>query len=229
MEDISRPPHARGNGAGQYVSIQVRDTGIGMDEATRQHAFEPFFTTKDVGHGTGLGLATVYAIVQECSGDISIDSHPGKGTQITILLPSTPHSEPATVRRLAHKLPKDTGNILLVEDQPELCEASADFLRSVGYSVICASSGSEGLERAQNADHIDLVISDVVMPKMNGREMVERLLELRPATRVLFISGYADDVVLRAGIWSEGTPFLQKPFSLDQLGRKVHELLAAKV
>jgi PAS domain S-box-containing protein len=227
MEDISRPP-SRGNGAGRYVSIKVRDTGVGMDEATRQHAFEPFFTTKGAGHGTGLGLATVYAIVQECSGDISIDSHPGKGTEITILLPSTPYSEPRVIRKPLKELPRDTGNILLVEDQPELCEASADFLRSVGYSVICASSGAEALERAQNADRIDLVISDVVMPKMNGREMVERLLEFRPATRVLFISGYADDVILRAGIWSEGTPFLQKPFSLDQLGRKVHELLAAK-
>jgi PAS domain S-box-containing protein len=231
MEDISRLPlpPSRGNGAGRYVAIRVRDSGVGMDEATRQHAFEPFFTTKGVGQGTGLGLATVYAIVQECSGDISIDSHPGQGTQITILLPSTNHSEPRVVRRPLQELRKDTGSILLVEDQPELCEASADFLRSVGYSVICASSGAEALERAHNAERIDLVISDVVMPKMNGREMVERLLEFRPATRVLFISGYADDVVLRAGIWSEGTPFLQKPFSLDQLGRKVHELLAAKV
>jgi PAS domain S-box-containing protein len=230
LEDVFDSPasSAQRNGAGCYVAIRISDTGIGMDEATRQHAFDPFFTTKGAERGTGLGLATVRTIVQQCSGEISLQSHPGKGTRISILLPATSYDEPSAVSGTAQRLDHERGNILLVEDQLELCEASAEFLRSVGYTVICASSGADALEQVQDTGHIDLVISDVVMPKMNGRELMERILLISPDTQVLFISGYGDDVILRAGISSKAPHFLQKPYSLKELGRKVQQILAVK-
>jgi CheY-like chemotaxis protein len=212
-----------------YVQIKIRDTGVGMDEETRAHAFEPFFTTKSVGRGTGLGLATVYGIVQQCGGEISIESELGYGTEITILLPAALNIDAAEDQPHSLKLAQGSGNILVVEDEAQLLDANAEFLRSIGYSVICASSGIEALELAAKAPRLDLVISDVVMPRMNGREFADRLLEMRPNTKVLFVSGYADDVVLLAGISTLGTPYLQKPFSLKQLGHKVQELLAVEV
>lgn len=199
-----------------------------MTEETRAHAFEPFYTTKEVGRGTGLGLATVYGIVQQSKGEITIESQLGKGTRVSILLPAIADTEPATALQRVNEIQKGAGTILLVEDEPELRSANAEFLTSIGYSVICAGSGPEGLDLADKAESIDLVISDVVMPKMNGREFADKLLELRPETKVLFVSGYADDVILRTGISVQGTPFLQKPFSLRQLGRMVNELLTVQ-
>ena len=133
--------------------------------------------------------------------------------------------EAPTVAQLA----RGTGDILLVEDETELRNANAEFLKLLGYTVFCAGSGPEALQFASQKDNIDLVISDVVMPKMNGREFADRLLQVRPNTKLLFISGYADDVVLQAGISTSGVPFLQKPFSLRQLGSKVHEMLSAEM
>lgn len=228
-EDVFRPSRSNPGavGDGHFVAIDVRDTGIGMNQEARAHAFEPFYTTKDVGRGTGLGLATVYGIVQQCKGEITIDSEPGRGTSISILLPAVPELEPDTAPQAPSELQAGTGTILLVEDEAALRNANAEFLTSIGYSVVCAGSGPEALAAAAEADRIDLVITDVVMPKMNGREFADRLLELRPDTKVLFVSGYADDVVLRAGVSMQGTPFLQKPFSLRQLGSTVSELLTA--
>jgi two-component system, cell cycle sensor histidine kinase and response regulator CckA len=228
-EDISCPAVSdRGTSAvTDYLAVRIRDTGLGMDEETRAHAFEPFYTTKDIGRGTGLGLATVYAIVQQCKGEINIDSSPGRGTRVSILLPAVSEPEPVPAPPVSEELQNGTGTILLVEDEPELRNSNAEFLTSMGYSVKCASSGAEALAIAADAGRIDLVISDVVMPKMNGREFADRLLKLRPDTKLLFVSGYADDVVLRVGISLQGTPFLQKPFSLRQLGSTVNELLAA--
>jgi PAS domain S-box-containing protein len=227
-EDIVRPAPVSSDNvpSSQYVAIRIHDTGIGMDEQTRLHAFEPFFTTKGMGRGTGLGLSTVYGIVQQCDGEITIDSQPGKGTTISILLPAALNVETTEEQTTASKLTNGTGNILLVEDELELRDANAEFLTSMGYSVICASSGPEALQLASQVDQLDLVISDVVMPKMNGREFVDRLVTLRPNTKILFVSGYADDVVLQAGITNLGTPYLQKPFSLKQLGNRVQELMS---
>jgi CheY-like chemotaxis protein len=223
-------PLASGNTAEKrYVVIKIRDTGGGMDEETCAHAFEPFFTTKAMGRGTGLGLATVYGIVQQCCGEITIESQPAKGTQITMLLPASVQAETTDNQVAVPELIKGSGHILLVEDEIELLDANAEFLRSLGYSVTCADSGPEALERVPEIPRLDLVISDVVMPRMNGREFADRLLELRPTTKVLFVSGYADDVVLQTGVSTLGTPFLQKPFSLKQLGYKVQELLAMQV
>jgi two-component system, cell cycle sensor histidine kinase and response regulator CckA len=215
------------SGAMQYVVIKIRDTGIGMDERTRRQAFEPFFTTKETGRGTGLGLSTVYGIVHQCGGEISIESRPGAGTEISILLPATAHVEAVEHASVSLEPLRGSGHILLVEDETELRKANAEFLTSVGYTVTCAGSGPEALKLVNQIEPVDLVITDVVMPKMNGREFANRLLELRPGTKVLFISGYADDIVLQAGISRLGTPFLQKPYSLKQFGAKVQELLAA--
>ncbi len=227
-EDIFRPSLlASGNiSISQFVTIRISDTGVGMDESTRQHVFEPFFTTKGVGQGTGLGLATVYGIMQQCGGEISIDSQPGKGTQVNIFVPAVGALEAAECDGAGQEIRKGVGNILLVEDEAELRNVSAEFLTAIGYSVICASSGPEALKLAREAGRIDLVISDVVMPKMNGREFADCLLRARPQIKLLFVSGYADDVVLHAGLPVEATPFLQKPFSLRQLGAKVQELLS---
>jgi PAS domain S-box-containing protein len=212
----------------QFAAIRVRDTGVGMDEATRAQAFEPFFTTKDKGRGTGLGLATVYGIVQQCHGEISIESRPGCGTQINILLPAVEEFEPPAPGPVCAELSEGKGSILLVEDEIALREANAEFLTSIGYSVLCAGSGPEALSIAKEAGAIDLVISDVVMPRMSGREFADQLLRVRPAAKLLFVSGYADDVVLQNGISMRGTPFLQKPYSLKQLGRTVNELLGTR-
>ena len=229
-EDLFRPaPDAAGYAETHYVVIKIRDTGVGMDEKTRVHAFEPFFTTKAMGRGTGLGLATVYGIVQQCGGEISIESEPDNGAQITILLPAVLETETADDHPHQSQLSKGSGHLLLVEDEPELLDANAEFLRSLGYSVSCAGSGPEALDLISEIPKLDLVISDVVMPRMNGREFADSLLEVRPNTKILFVSGYADDIVLQTGISALGTPYLQKPFSLKQLGYKVQELLAVQV
>ena len=213
----------------QYVAIRIRDTGIGMDEETRRHAFEPFYTTKEVGRGTGLGLATVYGIVQQSQGEITIESSPRKGTQITILLPVSTSDEPVSSEGVDQVLKKGHGNILLVEDEADLRNVNAEFLTSLGYTLMCASSGPDALELAANADQIDLVISDVVMPKMSGREFADQLLQLRPNTKLLYVSGYADDVVLQNGISMQGMLYLQKPYSLKQLAGKVQTLISSPI
>ncbi|PYP85045.1 MAG: hypothetical protein DMG65_21395 [Candidatus Angelobacter sp. Gp1-AA117] len=217
------------NGAevSQYLSISITDTGVGMDEETCMRAFEPLFTTKPAGRGTGLGLATVYTIVQQCGGDINIKSRPNHGTTVTVLLPSGDEVDLPKHCTVISQPVRGNGHILLVEDETELRNASAEFLTSLGYTVLCAGSGPEALRLANQKENIDLVISDVVMPRMNGREFTDCLLQTRPNIKLLFISGYADDVVLQAGISMSGTPFLQKPFSLRQLGSKVHELLSS--
>ncbi|HLW55658.1 MAG TPA: PAS domain S-box protein [Candidatus Angelobacter sp.] len=226
-QDIFRPSLLpSGNVAiAQYLEIRITDTGMGMSEETRLHAFEPFYTTKEPGRGTGLGLATVYGIVQQCLGEVTIDSQLGKGTQITIYLPAIGDLHAGDRAGLGEEIKKGSGNILLVEDEPDLRSAGAEFLSTIGYSVICASSGPEALKLAREAGHIDLVISDVVMPKMNGREFADQLLLELPKTKVLFVSGYADNDLLNNG-HDAPVPFLQKPFSLRELGTKVSELLS---
>ncbi|MBZ5490001.1 MAG: PAS domain S-box protein [Acidobacteriia bacterium] len=227
-EDVLRPAlTSSGNVAiGQYVAIRIRDTGIGMDEETRLHAFEPFYTTKEVGRGTGLGLATVYGIVQQCHGEIVIESSPRKGTQVNILLPVAVSDAPSASEASPQEMKRGNGGILLVEDEMDLRNVNAEFLTALGYSVTCAGSGPEALGLLKAAGQIDLVITDVVMPKMSGREFADRLLQLRPNTRLLYVSGYTDDIVLQNGISKQGVFFLQKPYSLKDLAGKVQTLMA---
>ncbi|HEY2361772.1 MAG TPA: PAS domain S-box protein [Candidatus Angelobacter sp.] len=230
-EDMLRPvlTPADSIAIGQYVAIRIRDTGIGMDEETRLHAFEPFYTTKEVGRGTGLGLATVYGIVQQCHGEIAIESSPRKGTLVNILLPVAPSDAAVAAKDQHEEMRNGQGNILLVEDELDLRNVSAEFLNSLGYSVTCACSGPEALDLLATADQIDLVITDVVMPKMSGREFANQLLQVRPNTRLLYVSGYADDIVLHNGISRDGMFLLQKPYSLKQLARKVQTLMATPI
>jgi len=230
-EDMLRPvlTPADSIAIGQYVAIRICDTGIGMDEETRLHAFEPFYTTKEVGRGTGLGLATVYGIVQQCHGEIAIESSPRKGTQVNILLPVAPSNAVVAAKDQQEEMRSGQGNILLVEDELDLRNVSAEFLSSLGYSVTCASSGPEALNLLASAGQIDLVITDVVMPRMNGREFANKLLQIRPNTRLLYVSGYAEDIVLHNGISREGMFLLQKPYSLKQLACKVQALMATPI
>jgi two-component system, cell cycle sensor histidine kinase and response regulator CckA len=230
-EDVLRPVLTPSGSVaiGQYVAIRIRDTGMGMDEETRMHAFEPFYTTKEVGRGTGLGLATVYGIVQQSKGEITIESGPRKGTQITILLPVTVADGNVAFEAAEQTIKKGQGNILLVEDELDLRNVNAEFLSSLGYTLMCASSGPEALQLVANAGPIDLVISDVVMPKMSGREFADQLQLVRPNTRLLYVSGYADDVVLQNGVSMQGMVYLQKPYSLKQLASKVQMLLSSPI
>jgi len=227
-EDVVRPVLTPSGSVtiGQYVAIRIRDTGVGMDEETRLHAFEPFYTTKEVGRGTGLGLATVYGIVQQSQGEILIESSPRKGTEVTIRLPASLSDAAMAGEEAYQNTKKGQGNILLVEDEPELRNVNAEFLSSLGYTVTCAGGGLEALELLRTGGIIDLVITDVVMPKMSGREFAQQLLQLRPNTRLLYVSGYPDDVVLQSGISMHSMLYLQKPYSLKELAGKVQTLMA---
>lgn len=224
--DLPRPMVASDSKSSQpCVAITFRDTGCGMSEETRRRAFEPFYTTKDAGHGTGLGLSTVYGMVRQGDGEITIHSQLGKGTQICIFLPAFGEAQSVQQHSPGAEVKKGAGNILLVEDEAALRDVNAEFLTSIGYSVNCAGSGPEALKLVREGTPIDLVISDVVMPKMSAREFADSLMQVRPAVKLLFVSGYGDDVVLHAGFSDQNVPFLPKPFTLRELGVKVNELL----
>jgi len=212
---------------GRFVVLSVSDTGCGMDSETRRRVFEPFFTTKPKGKGTGLGLATVYGIVKQSGGFVSFSSEPGKGTTFQVHLPCT--KEPVAMERSgAHVAAplKGTETILMVEDDDGVRRLACRVLESLGYTVLCAESGPEALDLARDHEgKIDLVLTDVVMPAMSGREVERRLVEAGHAARVLFMSGYTDDAVLKHGVLETGVAFLQKPFTPGALGRKVREVL----
>lgn len=211
---------------GPYVLLAVSDTGIGMSPAATQHIFEPFYTTKDVGEGTGLGLATVYGIVKQSGGNIEVYSEVGIGTTFKIYLPQAP----STVRSTSEsqplmEMPGGKETILLVEDEELVRNLSREILTSCGYQVIVASNGAEALALCGPAADIDLLMTDVVMPTMGGRELAERLLLLRPDLRILFTSGYTDDAVVRHGVIGSNTNFIHKPFTVDALTVKIRQIL----
>jgi PAS domain S-box-containing protein len=212
---------------GAYVRVVVSDTGQGMNAATRARVFEPFFTTKPPGQGTGLGLATVYGIIKQSGGFIWVYSEPGLGTTFKIYLPQA--SEEAFAlgdSQLPLDVPGGIETILLAEDEPSVRRMVCRALRGGGYRVLEAINGSEALQIAQReTEAIHLVVSDLVMPVMGGRELGERLAKLRPGVRMLYISGYTDDDVIRRGLLVPGSPFLQKPFEAAALARKVREVL----
>ncbi len=211
---------------GCYIMLSVSDTGMGMDKETQSRIFEPFFTTKEKGKGTGLGLSTVYGIVKQSGGYVMVQSEVGHGTTFHIYLPQvegTPekHAAPAPGATLG-----GTETILLVEDEESVRQLVRDTLGAKGYQVLEAESGEAGLaEAARHKGKIDVVITDVVMPGMNGRELVKRLLQARPEIKVLYLSGYTEDAIVSDGSIESGTAFLQKPFSLQSLSRKVREVL----
>jgi two-component system cell cycle sensor histidine kinase/response regulator CckA len=208
-----------------------------MDEYTRAHLFEPFFTTKEVGKGTGLGLATVYGIVQQSGGRITVDSEPGVGTTFRIKLPQTRFSAEGTApcieceAPVSPSAPSSTNTvqnetILLVEDEEMLRNLARIVLRKQGYNVLDAAHGGEALSICQNHEGpIDLLVTDVVMPVLGGRELVDRIVLLRPEIKVLYVSGYTEDAVVRNGIYSDKVQFLHKPFAPAALADKVREVL----
>jgi PAS domain S-box-containing protein len=205
------------------VSLKVRDTGHGMDKATLEHVFEPFFTTKGVGKGTGLGLATVYGIVRQSAGHITVESDVGYGTTFTVLLPAA--EEPKAVESTAKSVPAGAGNVLLVEDERDVRRLAATILESHGYRVLTAGDGEEALRMFERCeDRIDLLISDVVMPRMRGPELAAHLRRRQPEMKVLFISGYTDPSIANHVV-SAASHFLQKPFAAEALVRAVSDAL----
>ncbi|HEY5996243.1 MAG TPA: ATP-binding protein, partial [Candidatus Deferrimicrobiaceae bacterium] len=210
------------------VRLTVRDDGTGMDAATKARLFEPFFTTKEVGKGTGLGLSTVYGIVMQSGGDIRIESAPGEGTTVDILLPRTEGEARLPIYdENPDEPPQGSGTLLLVEDAGHVREMVREILEEYGYSVIEADNGQAALEAAAAHDGpIDLMLSDMVMPGMSGRRLAEAIAAVRPGIKVLLMSGYAEDPAVRAGIQKREFSFLQKPFTPESLGWKVHEVLA---
>ncbi len=211
---------------GEYVMLAVSDTGIGMEPAIRAHIFEPFFTTKEQGKGTGLGLATVYGIVKQSNGYIWVYSEPGQGASFKIYLPYATGTVERPAVELAPVSARGLETLLLVEDEEPLRELAGEFLRACGYRILEAGNGFDALEKAAaHGGHLDLLVTDVVMPGMNGRILAQKLAEVRPETKVLYLSGYTDEAIHRHGVLEPGTAFLQKPFRLADLARKAREVL----
>jgi signal transduction histidine kinase/AmiR/NasT family two-component response regulator len=215
--------------AGRYVRLRVTDTGHGMDAAIRARAFEPFFTTKPAGQGSGLGLAPVYGIVKQSGGFIWVASEPGEGTSFQVHLPEYGGPmEPAAAVAVPLS-PRGEETILVVEDEPAVRRMTARSLAGQGYAIVEAENGAQALEVLQRLPGpVDLVLTDVVMPVLNGRELGEQLAARRPGLRILFMSGYTDDDVIRRGLLRPGSPFIQKPFLPGALARKVREVLDAR-
>ena len=216
----------RGLPPGRYTMMVVSDTGVGMDAEMQEHIFEPFFTTKDAGKGTGLGLATVLGIVEQSGGAIRCQSEVGEGTSFRILLPAV-----AEMVESAHPpaglvaAPIGTERVLLVEDEDAVRELVRRILEARGYAVVEARDGREGLKLCEShPGKIDVLLTDVVMPGLGGRELAEAALKLRPGMRVVLMSGHTQDVIVKEGV-EQGAAFLHKPFTPMQLAQKVREAL----
>jgi CheY-like chemotaxis protein len=211
---------------GEYVMLAVSDTGCGMDAEVKQHLFEPFFTTKEAGKGTGLGLATVYGAVSQNHGAIQVYSEPGQGSCFKIYLPATAAVPDATAATSCPLLPCGSETILLTEDDPMVRDFVSGALAQLGYQVLVAASGAEALQVAgEFAGRIDLLLTDVVMPGLNGRQLAELLRTERADLRVLFASGYTQDAIVHQGVLEPNLDFIGKPFSTQNLARKLREVL----
>jgi CheY-like chemotaxis protein len=215
---------------GQYVMLQISDTGCGMDEELQSHIFEPFFTTKEKGKGTGLGLATVYGVIKQSGGYIWVESQPGNGARFNIYLPRV---EAATeeVRETKDLVQRARGprTILLVEDEPSLRKLTRNTLEEVGFTILEAQDAFEAVKIATQTDAvIDLLLTDVVMPGRSGPELAGDLASARPGMRVLFMSGYTDGAIAAHGVLESGILILRKPFTRHQLTQTIGEVLARK-
>jgi CheY-like chemotaxis protein len=212
-----------------FVRLTVSDTGIGMGTEVKARIFDPFFTTKEQGKGTGLGLATVHGIVHHAGGHISLESEPDHGTTFYVDFPRVERSvacdaQPQTIRQV---LTRGSETVLVVDDQVSLCGLLCEVLRKAGYMVLPATSGREALQVVrQHPQQIDLVITDMVMPQMGGRELTESLSGLKPHAKVLYMSGYTDKVEDVTALLSRGHAFIEKPFTSEALLRKIRDVLA---
>lgn len=212
---------------GQHILLSISDTGTGMSDEVKEHLFEPFFTTKEKGKGTGLGLATCYGIIKQNNGHIQVQSELGEGTTFKIYFPHTTEAPISLQTKQTQPMQRGVETILLVEDEPSVRELTTHILRQLGYTVLEADSGEQALRLVQqhNQVPIHLLLSDVVMPRMSGRELMQKLHALRPDVKVLLMSGYADDAIARHGALEPSVGFLQKPFSPEALASKVREVL----
>ena len=218
---------------GKYVMLAVTDNGCGMDAETQAHIFEPFFTTKEKGKGTGLGLATVYGIVKQSGGYVWVYTEPGRGTSFKVYLPRIEDEQ--TVRGRdgksdARELPRGSETVLLVEDEKGVRELAREYLELTGYTVIAAEDGHTALElAAMHVGPIQLLMTDVVMPGISGRELAGRVKTIRPEIKVLFMSGYTDQAVVHHGILDTDAALLQKPFTMAALAAKLREILSTEM
>jgi CheY-like chemotaxis protein len=213
---------------GKYVLLEVKDTGIGITPETMAHLFEPFFTTKEKGRGTGLGLSTSYGIVKQNHGEILVRSAPGAGSTFSIYLPRATAEKADPQERTRSAAPAYRGGsetVLVAEDEDGVRTVITDMLRQQGYSVMTARGGAEALEVARTLPKVDLLISDVIMPGMNGPELARKLRAMRPDVRVLYVSGYPDRAIEHKSVLDPATSFLNKPFTPDDLAVKVREVL----
>ncbi|HEV8677173.1 MAG TPA: ATP-binding protein [Methylomirabilota bacterium] len=216
----------RGLTPGPHVMLAVTDTGIGMDAETRARIFEPFFTTKEAGKGTGLGLSTVYGIVRQSGGSITVDSQPARGATFRVYLPRVAEAGPVGDLATGSRRRRGSETVLLVEDEEEVRELAREILESEGYSVVLAADGPEALGVVQrHRGRIHLLLTDVVMPEMSGSELARHLQQRDPDLKVLYTSGYTDDTLVRHGVSEARAALLHKPFTAESLGWKVREVL----
>ncbi len=231
LQKEAQPQQGGGECPREWVILTVTDTGTGMGNESLAHLFEPFFTTKEIGKGTGMGLATVYGIVQHNGGRIEVESEPGKGTSFRIYLPRT-HEKAENLHR-AERTELARGHetvlhetVLLVEDEPAILKLTRTTLQQIGYSVIEAASAKDALAlAARHEGQLHLLLTDVIMPEMNGLDLYARIAASNPGIRVIFMSGYSADVFPSKDDGKGDFPFLQKPFSMRQLSDKVREVL----
>lgn len=221
--------HAEHMQTGPYVMLSVSDTGIGMNKEVLSHIFEPFFTTKETGKGTGLGMATVYGIIDQNDGYIWPYSEPGQGTTFKIYLPRIEGEvEPEQKEKALKKIPDASETILMVEDNDEVRNLTRNILQRYGYKVLEAENGEEALRISQQQQTIHLMLTDVVMPGMSGRELAECIQSQRSEIKVLYMSGYTDSAIVHHGVLTSGVNFIQKPFTPEQLTSKIREVLDTK-
>jgi CheY-like chemotaxis protein len=215
---------------GRYVMLAVSDTGVGMTPEVRDRVFEPFFTTKEKGKGTGLGLSTVYGIVKQSEGNIWIYSEPGHGTTFKIYLPQVEELlEEVKEKVVGEELPCGSETVLVVEDEEEVRKVAVRILRGQGYKVLEASNGADTLMICkEQKEPIHLILTDVVMPQMSGRQLVEQLRQVYQNLKVLYMSGYTDNTIVHHGVLEEGINYIQKPFTVGALAGKVREVLDNK-
>jgi CheY-like chemotaxis protein len=211
---------------GPYVTLTVRDTGTGMTPEVRARLFEPFFTTKDVGKGTGLGLASVHGIVASSGGSVTVASEPGRGASLTVYFPRNDSGETAVEAPPPVARPHSPKTILVVEDEGGLRELARRLLQRQGYTVLLAANADEAFRIVEGNGSIDVLLTDVVMPGESGPELVSRLMEQRPALKVIYMSGYNEEAITHHGVLVHGIAFLHKPFTAETLELKIGEVLA---